>query len=327
MSVWISLLVLAGWIGIRGVSDYSGEMVLLYDSEQLQEKQITKFWADHMEEKSGLEDITLYKEIGWQTVENQVLVRKAEAILVVAAGNMNPIYPGCLEKGNFITGYDENGCVVSEGLADTLFGSRHAVGQKIWYGENEYVVRGVLGLKEKVMMIRGGEGTGYSRIWLSHRGESASAARQELSGILPEEEDVQIEGDFYVLIARAALVIPAILAFVLGIRGFCGWGKRRIKAEWKMWILEGMCFLCTIGGIYVLISKGLYYTDDYLPPAWSDFSFWGELWEEKAGKVQAMLRRGIGYREKRMLWMLASAIGSGIGITGTLIWSGIKRKM
>lgn len=77
----------------------------------------------------------------------------------------------------------------------------------------------------------------------------------------------------------------------------------------------------------MLISKGLYYTDDYLPPAWSDFSFWGELWEEKAGKVQAMLRRGIGYREKRMLWMLASAIGSGIGITGTLIWSGIKRKM
>lgn len=305
---------------MRELQSYAGELVLGYGEPGISGEQVAGFWEQRAAEaeQEPLKDITLYCSKGYQTVENPEFGRTTAAAVTEVSGNMNPIFPNRLRKGSLVSVYDEKGCVLSEMLAEELFSSHEVIGKSVIVQGQEYVVRGLIGVSGKIAMIQGKKEDSYSNIWISYADMSASAAEQELYQILPQNAQVKSEGDLYVGIGRFFLMVPALLLFLLSVINVRRWCRKKIKNVWIRELCGGLFFLAAALGGYLIISRGLYITDDYLPPSWEDFSFWGELAAEKAGDVKGFFSSGLEYRDRLMLLLLA-----GTGICGLLEIVGI----
>lgn len=310
-SIFVLAVVLAGGYCVGKLQSYAGQTVLEYGEDCLHKEKVDEFWEQKGEkyEDSSLSGVTLYSSRGYQMIENRSLGRKTSAVVIEVSGNMNPIFPNRLRRGSLVNGYDERGCVISEKLAEEMFSSHDVVGKTVEYGEQRYVIRGIVDVDSCVFMVPGKKDTWYSHIWICHRGESASAAVQQLGEILPKQPQVKSEGDLYVGAAHVLMMIPVFLLFFSGIGCLSRLYKRKVKRGWIRELCGIILGFAVVLGMYVMISRGFYVTDDYLPPSWADFSFWGKLWTEKAGNVRDLVQSGMEYRDRMMLGLLA---GSGI---------------
>lgn len=319
----------AGYCCMKALQSCAGELVLGYSETGISGEQIEEFWKQRETEAGAdrMKDITLYCSKGYQTVENQEFGRTSAAMVTEVFGNMNPVFPNRLRRGSLVSQYDEKGCVLSEDLAEEMFSSHDVEGKMLRIQEQEYVVRGLIDVSGKIVMIQGKKENSYSHIWISYEGMSSSAAEQELYRILPQEDKVKSEGDLYVIIGRLILMIPVLVFFLVGMIKLRRWYGRKIKNIWIREICGVIHFFAVVLGIYAVISHGLYITDDYLPPSWADFSFWGKLWSEKAKDVKGLFAGGMEYRDRRMMWLL---VGSGVcsmaESTGILRLSGLLFK-
>lgn len=302
---------LAGYCCINELQSYAGELVLGYGEELISGENVEEFWEKREPENHAehLKDITLYNNKGYQNVENRELGRISTAMVIEVSGNMNPVFPNRLRRGSLVSGYDEKGCVLSEKLAEEMFSSHEVEGKSVIFRGQEYVVRGLIDVGGKTMMVQGKKENGYSHLWVSYEEMSASAAEQELGQILPREAEVRSEGDLYVGIGRILFLIPPLLIFLVCMVKLRRWYGGKIKNIWIREICGAIHFFVVILGIYAAVTRGLYITDDYLPPSWADFSFWGKLWSQKAEDVKGIFAGGLEYRDVRMMWLLA---GSGI---------------
>lgn len=302
---------LAGGYFMTSLQAYKGETVLRYGEDCITQEQVETFWEEKAEKKAEttLDGITLYSSRGSRTVENESFGRRTSSVVLEVFGNMNSVFPDRLREGSLVSRYDTFGCVISEALAEEIFSSHNVTGQTIRCGEQEYVIRGLIKTDENVMMVPGKKDAEYSHIWISHKGESASAAIQELGTMLPDKAEAKSEGDLYVGAAHIFAVLPVLLLFFTGMGWLRSFYKRKIRREW----IKGLCSViwdfAMVLGIYGILSRGLYVTDDYLPPSWADFSFWGDLWREKSEDVKTLIQNGAEYRDRQMFGFLA---GSGI---------------
>ncbi len=320
---------LAGYFCLRELQTYAGQLVLGYGEEGISGTQINEFWAqrDGQTRADRIRDITLYSSRGYQTVENQEFGRTSAAMVTEVFGNMNPVFPGRLRRGSLVSRFDESGCVISRELAEEMFSSHDAEGKILMIQGREYIVRGLIDVSGNVVMIQGSEGESYSRIWIRYENMSASAAEQELYQILPGEAERTSEGDLYVLAGRVLFVVPLAWFWVFWMIKLRGWCRRRIKKTWLRGLCGALQFFAAVFGIYVLLRYGLYLTDDYLPPAWEDFSFWGKLWSGKMSEVKGLFAGGLEYRDRRAMCLLAGcAAGSLTGSTVILGFLGLLFK-
>lgn len=278
-----------------------------------------QFW-EKGEAQPYLKDITLQRTVRKQKALNPGLNREVSIKFIETAGDMNRIYPNRLCEGSLVSASDSSGCVVSTGLAEKLYSSHQIIGEVLLCREKNYIVRGLIKTSEFVCMVQGEKNTKYSHLWISSQKISASEVMNMLSGMVSAEPKVKSEGDLYVGIAGILVMLPFLLLYILLMLGSRRWYRDRY---WRPWIKDLWQLLFAVffpAGIALILVLGLHFSDDYLPPSWSDLSFWGKLFSEKIGDIEMLWSSGLEYADSRIFLLLSGCLaGSLTGLAALVL--------
>jgi hypothetical protein len=311
--IFLLVSVAAGAIYMKKLSGYAGELGLRFEEASMTRESVDAYWQEADQETlKYLNDITLYKDVGLVPVENTSLGRTVSARQLVTAGDMNQVYPGGLIKGSLITSGDRKGCVISTQLAKDLFSATEVLGETIQIDDDVYIIRGLIKCEEDVCMIQGGPDTGYDNICVSSQKMSSSAIMNALGGVVKDKETVKSEGDLYVGLAGMLCMLPFLILLFAAMFGIRRWYK---KKAWKLWVKDvcTIAFLFLLAGAAALIFlSGFHFSADYLPPSWSDFSFWGTLWKEKAHDIMQVMTMEMSFRDRQMTGFFAGCAVAGV---------------
>ena len=69
--------------------------------------------------------------------------------------------------------------------------------------------------------------------------------------------------------------------------------------------------MAVIAGISILVFFSFRFSDDYIPVAWSYFSFFANLAAEKAGDISKLMTRALDCRDRELLLQTAGCMLSG----------------
>lgn len=291
-----------------------GQIGFYYSEKLLAREQIDGFWEQASDDaKREIRDLALFQESKGKVLKNEDLNRETKVKLVETAGSMNLVMPGRLCAGAFVTDSDSKGCVVSKKTADTLFGSVEALGEQLTLGKDTYIVRGIVETQGQLCMIQGEKGRAYSCIRIEAPGIPLSVVRQRLTGILQEGKGWVSECDLYLGIGRIFLYLPLWVMLFLALSRM---GK--LLPEMFRFVTPIVGF----GGVCALLLLSLHFSDDYVPSAWSDFSFWTALIDEKKQAFFSLLNHPLYDADSRMLGSLAGILAAAVFLCLIVLKSG-----
>lgn len=252
---------------------------------------------------------------------------KLKLSVIAVAGDMNLATPYALMWGGFASDEDEKGCVISRKVAEVLFGTHQVAGAEIQLEENTYTIRGVVDMEEPVCMLQGEKGTAYHEARINAPGIPISSITQLLASCLPETYSRISEGGLYAGIARLAVFLPV---WVLMIALF-----REVNRRAKVYINEmedgtrkkeylstlyGVLFpIIAFAGICLLLLVTIHFSDDYVPTAWSDFAFWGELFTEKWKQTYVLLKADLSFADWNMLRQTVGCMLSSVACSVSML--------
>lgn len=222
-------------------------------------------------------------------------------------GELEQAYGCRLASGGFPAADDESGCLVSRPVAEAVWGGTDVIGKKLLAGEEAYFVRGVTEEKKKlVYVISREEGRSFSRLFSCFGPESAVQEAVSTQKALVREflsrhdltqpdsvTDCRWEGEIRLTVLRLLLIlVTAVWVWkwekrkrasdtVTGSGGSKGSASESERA-WKKRIFHVAYFIVLFSFIWFWGFRDLTIPEDWIPPAWSDFSFWsGKLREWK----------------------------------------------
>lgn len=297
---WVLLFlwgILSFW-SYHNLSELAGQVGFYYTDETMTRGQLETFWGNASEkEKKEIQDIVLYRIEEKYMLSNCDLNRTTEAELVELAGNMQLAAGDCLLQGNFVAASDRKGCVLSKETAYQLFGTVKPIGETIWILQAEeerihkvpYEVRGVLNRKDSLCMIQSNRDS-YPYIRVKAKGVPLSLVKQRLAGLLPGETSWYSESDFYIGIGCFILSLPLWVLLYQFIR----WGRQYTGTmKTSVWREVWKCGLVIVGIVLVfgIVKMSIRFSEDYIPTAWSDFEFWGELFRQKIEMIRILIKK------------------------------------
>lgn len=297
---WVLLFlwgILSFW-SYHNLSELAGQVGFYYTDETMTRGQLETFWGNASEkEKKEIQDIVLYRIEEKYMLSNCDLNRTTEAELVELAGNMQLAAGDCLLQGNFVAASDRKGCVLSKETAYQLFGTVKPIGETIWILQAEeerihkvpYEVRGVLNRKDSLCMIQSNRDS-YPYIRVKAKGVPLSLVKQRLAGLLPGETSWYSESDFYIGIGCFILSLPLWVLLYQFIR----WGRQYTGTmKTSVWREVWKCGLVIVGIVlaFGIVKMSIRFSEDYIPTAWSDFEFWGELFRQKIEMIRILIKK------------------------------------
>lgn len=303
----------AGICCLRGLEkNAAGELGLVYLEESVTRARMETWWENaDARKRDYIRNITLSRKQEKIEIRNKKTGAGTEILLIEAAGDMNLILPGRLCEGSLAGSEDRKGCVVSKGLAQKL--NMTGTGDILICRNQEYVIRGILDISDKICIVQGTDDRIYTRVQIKYEKMPASGLIQMLAGLLPGEADIKAEGDLYRGLGGFFLLMPLCTLFVLLMKAFHRFYRKEGR---NAWIREGCSILfpvLVLGGVFLLAFWGLRFSDDYIPGAWSDFAFWPKLFQEKVQDIRKLIINQLDCRDRKMLLETA----------GCLLWGGI----
>ena len=312
----LMLLILIGCIlglGIRfygNLKTFSGTAGFYYKEDTITREQVQDFWNEASPEtQREVRDIVLFRSKSGEAMSNLNLNRTIKGEVIEVAGNMNLIMPGSLMMGSFVSDIDDRGCVISRKTAEKLFSSYEVLGDVVRMENKNYYIRGILDVNYELCMVQGVRAATYPNIRVDAPRLPLSVMEQQLAGILPAEYDKISEGDLYRGIGGILFWIPGwvLLYFIIG---YCRKGLKILAAKewnhvWQSRALEVLKWVLAFAGSCGILFASLHFSDDYIPSAWSEFSFWIELFESKWGEFLSLLSGRLLYCDGQMLGNLA----------------------
>ncbi len=265
--------------------------------------------------ESGLLDMALFEIKADVLVENPGLNRSVSVTLGETAGAMRLLVPDTLMLGNFPSSGDERGCVISRKTAESLYSSREALGESLSLNGKDYMVRGILDRDAQLCLIQGGRDVSYSNLCVDAPGLPLSAAQQQLAGLLSLGAAVVSEGSLYRGIGGVFLWLPAwgLLFYFTKITAPL-YRKTQTCFAGKPWgallftLLGQLRFILSFGAGCWILLVSLHFSDDYVPTAWSDFSFWTELFAQKSRSILILIKEPLLHCDLRMLGSLGGVV-------------------
>ncbi len=210
-------------------------------------------------------------------------VRQESFSLIEGYGNLEQILPGHRLEGMYPPKSDTEGCAVSDAGAKMLFGSSRVLGKKLHVDGREYIIRGIIEDGRNLLWIQNREAGGFPYVEMEYPDRtSASEAmewlRQQEFGV----PAVILPGGDYSAFNFLFLTLPLWLAALWLYAAV----RRRIHDVEKKYV-RGILAAAWGIGLAVLILAGVRYSFrfglDYIPPKWSDFSFYSRKASELAG--------------------------------------------
>ena len=229
--------------------------------------------------RDGDLSFTLWGESENVQVAAPDLNRKANAGLITAAGSSGLILPG----SRTLEVTDTGGCMIDEKLSGLLFGSTKIQGKSLMIDGRPYEILGVLPGSSGTALIQADRDTKavMNRVTLHITGkESRQEAVRRFSG------STGIQGTLlplhlYGIFSEALLRITAAFFLLYLLSGIFR------KADGLFPLLVGI--LSAAACIWILDIR-IRIPGDMLPSQWSDFAFWAEAAEQKAGEIALLFK-------------------------------------
>ena len=254
------------------------EFTAYYDSTVLTGKEMDIFTRDQEEE-----DIPV--TAAWKEEEKErftgSLDRSCQGTFLEVRGEMEVLFPRQLIQGNFPWSGDDQGCVISRGLSQELFGTDFGVDNGIQAQGETYTVRGILEGKDNLLAVWAKEEEGLENFRLSYDTDlvPVSQAEEFLYQMTGAEPERIFEGNLYGALSRFSLFLPVlILGALAGIRSLqTGRKQGDIRKKLCWYVLAGLLCLLFLWGL----ENSIRLSPDYFPSMWSYLSFYHQLLEEK----------------------------------------------
>lgn len=223
----------------------------------------------------------------------------ADAVLVF--GNCRDITTAIMLYGSFPAQSDQSGCAVSSGLAFSLWGSTEVLGLPIKIEGNVFYVRGVFKEEEPRLFrqVQAESKEPLSNMQLTFTGPGAGErAGQYLSSAgFPEGRILDLT--LFAWVLGMILRLPAIILAI----GILGRVTRHGKRLFRYPLLLAVYFLIAFGILAVLwFCMDLpEFPSEFVPTMWSDFEFWGNLFQEQGKNMVSWMAAGPAFRDME-LW-------------------------
>lgn len=257
-----------------------------------------------------------------QMVSCQETGASAKVTVVSLSGNPELMGAECLIW--------QEGCLIDEGTAQTLFGTALCGGQCLWYDGAVYRVLGTVSALRPTMLTMAKAGDTLSRCVLALPAEKGKnlgepfLMRWDLRGRVL---------DFYPFLAlteNLLLLFPGIL--LLTVCGHLGKGWRKLSLQGilsgSQWLLLGKTVLA-LGlavGTFWMLTKRLIIPPDMIPSRWSDFSFWGTWWESQKENCLRILFTPLGSKQLQMLLNMVKSMGTSTVSAILALWAVRRRR-
>lgn len=262
-------------------------------------------------------------ETGNQVVSCRETGASAQVTRILLSGNPELMGAGCLAW--------QDGCLVDEGTAQTLFGTVLCGGQLLVQDGISYRVLGTVSALRPTMvtMARAEDGNSLSRCVLA-----ASAENGEMLGMqfLLRAGLRGTVVDFFPLWALTKdllLLFPGIL--LLSVWGYLGRGWKKLSlpgilsgGQWRLLgrtVLALILAACTLW----LLGRRIVFPPSLIPSRWSDFSFWGNWWKGQKENLLQILYTPQGNRQLQMLLNMVKSMGNSTVAAMLALWA-VRRR-
>jgi len=197
----------------------------------------------------------------------------------------------------------QDGCLIDTRTAQSLFGTEDCGGQQLFWNGQAYPVLGAVAALRPTVVMRAGREDVMNRCVLALPAENGKAEGEQFLLRFGLSGKVLDFFPLWALMRNCLLLAPAVLVFRL-----CG--RRKALAL----ILVGL-----------LLWRGIVIPPEMIPSRWSDFSFWGSLWESQAENFRCMLFTPLGGRQLQILLNMVKSMGSSM-LAAFLAGAAVRRR-
>ncbi len=297
MRRFINGLLFAAVVAMGAIQGYqvfnTGGQVLLY----YQEEGPTQEALNNMEEqersrgKSRLPDSAAWAFERDLEIENRALGRTAKTDGFFVYGSRElAVYCG-LERGTYGGRWERGSCMISRGLAMELFGSTEVTGKTVWYGRQDYTVRGVTEDARKQIFLPAKRDQRFRYVMFDYRTADPPGSvrgRAEAGRLMNQYgmggASCSADGTYFAAAAGILSVLPVWLLMAKGIFLYFRTEKRPLFQG----LAVGLAAAVFGGSLYLLGRLGAVYPRDLIPTRWSDFDFWVKAYQDIAADVRNM---------------------------------------
>lgn len=284
--------------------DWSGLFILRMD------RQLTgQDGADMKEQEQSREHPSAFALWGQQDgvlVENQDLNRSAVCGQITLWGSSQLLLDSTAPLE------DQSGCLIDKDTAMTLFGVPDPVDSSLVLGGQRRVVRGIFQSDQPLaVVLAGAQDGGMDRLTLrTPEGEHPRlaaenfAARNRLYGTWARPGDLAVLGRWLSLLPVIALLLGETIRSI-GAAFSPGAGRGKL---WLGIVLAGGLWFMLLW----LTEFRFQLPEEMIPNRWSDFDFWGRLFEEKRQELLQALAAEKAIPEMELLLPVLEAAGFGI---------------
>ena len=272
LAVWL-LILCVYFAGVREYIQMRNEpgISVFLSSVYPQEKEVQEILKQ--EEKSDLpEDVCFYSDGGLQEISQKDGNRQTEVLVGYIKGN-SAVYDW---QAGGMTKEDPDGCIIDRTAAWELFGNEAAGGQ-ILVQDHIYTVRKVADWGQKILLLgaaqKGEKELSYSRIFIRKRNNktvqnmvSGFLTKYNLQGTIVSSNLPRIAG------FTALLLFPGLVFCCLW-REVCREKRKYTIKEAGYWIWNILYFAIAGFVIWLFVTRASW-PEDWIPPQWSDFTFW-----------------------------------------------------
>lgn len=216
-----------------------------------------------------------------------------------------------------------DGCLIDEGTAQALFGTTLCGGQILYLDGEALPVLGTVRALRPTVVALAQPGDILDQCVLALPAE----AGQWESFLLRFGLGGEVL-DFYPLLALAEdlrLLFPMVLLFRLCSRLGKGWRTltlRELPRRKGRRIV--LALLLGAAGAW-LAAKRLVIPRGWIPSRWSDFSFWGRLWEQERDHAAAIAFAALGSRQLQMLANVVKSMVASTAAALLALWATRRR--
>lgn len=262
-------------------------------------------------------------ETGNQVVSCRETGASAQVTRILMAGNPELLGAGCLKW--------QEGCLIDEGTAQTLFGTVLCGGQFLQYDGKAYRVLGTVPALRPTMvsMAKAEDGNSLSRCVISapaEKGEMLGGQFMLRAGLQGTIIDFF---PLWALTKNLLLLFPVILLLPvwgylgrdwkkLSLPGILSGGQRRLLGKTALALVLAVCTLWLLG-------RRIVFPPDMIPSRWSDFSFWGNWWKRQKENLLEILFTSPENRQLQMLLNMVKSMGNSTAAAMLALWA-VRRR-
>lgn len=252
-----------------------------------------------------------------QTVSCRETGAAKQVTLVFLSGNPELLGAGCLKW--------QEGCLIDEETARTLFGTTLCGGQMLLHNGIAYRVLGTVSALRPTMLTMADEGTSLDRCVLALPAKKGKTLGQQFLMRWGLRGTVLDFYPFLALTENLLLLFPGIL--LLAVCGHLGkdWRKLSlhgiVSGSQRLLLGKTALALAMAVGTLWLLAKHLVIPPDGLPSQWSEFSFWGTLRAARKENALRILFTPLGSGQLQMLLNMVKSIGSSTAAAILALWA------